>query len=329
MHTLLTSGGNKYRSATTVKIGVAVPHFTTLGSALASVETDIVYIGTPPVSHRALAVEALRVGKHVLLEKPLAATSADADAIVAAADAAKLEGVVCGLNIGMRYNHAVREMRRCIATSTVGALVSGQLRMHYAQWPREWQTQPWCAGRAQGGPLREVGTHFLFGILEVFGRGSVQRGRAVVEYPDGDDGVAAESRVDGAVEVAVPGRSEPLVITITVRTDGSDIHPDGRDRYELELVGDATSSLLLYDFTSLRILMGGVADAEPLVRSADYGRKACVSALLREVTAKKDGVAHPDESKDRLVTARDARQVQLIVDALLTSHGDWVDIESV
>ena len=63
------------------------------------------------------------------------------------------------------------------------------------QWPREWQTKPWCAGRAQGGLLREVGTHFLFGLCELFGHGAA-RVRAAVNYPDGAGGERAEVAVE-------------------------------------------------------------------------------------------------------------------------------------
>jgi len=47
---------------------------------------DAVYIGTPLSSHSALVIAAISAGKHVLLEKPLAGTLSDANAIVAAAE---------------------------------------------------------------------------------------------------------------------------------------------------------------------------------------------------------------------------------------------------
>ena len=76
----------------------------------------------------------------------------------------------------------------------LGPLSSGRLALHFRQWPREWQKQPWCANRAEGGPLREVGTHFFFGLMELLGHGCVSRVRCTVIYKDGVDGVAAETR---------------------------------------------------------------------------------------------------------------------------------------
>jgi predicted dehydrogenase len=148
--------GTKYRAAASERRGTPVPHASSLGPVISM--CDAVYIGTTPGAHAPLVLEALKAGKHVLLEKPLAATPEDADAIVDAAEAAA--GLHIGMDIGMRWNPALRELRRlAVAEKAIGALKSAQLSMHYTMWPREWQIQPWCAARAEGGPLREVGTH--------------------------------------------------------------------------------------------------------------------------------------------------------------------------
>jgi predicted dehydrogenase len=48
-------------------------------------EVDLVYVATPPTLHAAVAIQALRAGKHVLVEKPFAANAAEAERIVAEA----------------------------------------------------------------------------------------------------------------------------------------------------------------------------------------------------------------------------------------------------
>ena len=116
----------------------------------------------PPASHAALALEALAADRHVLLEKPLAATSTDADAIVDAAEAAAARGVVLGVNIGMRYNAALQRMRRlAVEERSLGALVSGRLDLHFLRWPREWQQSDGRTPRrgraaARGGHPRSI-----------------------------------------------------------------------------------------------------------------------------------------------------------------------------
>lgn len=146
----------------------------------------------------------------------------------------------------MRWNPALHELRRLAVTEqAIGALKSARLSMHYTMWPREWQIQPWCAARAEGGPLREVGTHCehlsmiimcnhsalqdrrsshssrlvhartgFFGIMECFGHECVTRVQANVTYPDGAEGSAAESAACGQIELA-----SGLCIALDVRTD--------------------------------------------------------------------------------------------------------------
>ena len=126
------------------------------------------------------------------------------------ADEAAARGVRLGMNVGMRWNRALIEMRRlAIDEGAIGTLAGGHLSLHFVRWPREWQTVEWCAGRAQGGPLREVGTHQLFALCELFGCGT--RVRATVTYPDGATGThAANLRVDAASSAPPPPMLWPV-----------------------------------------------------------------------------------------------------------------------
>ena len=163
----LVGGPNKYQATVDGPKGEPVASSASLDEATLAA-CDLVYVGTTPSSHRELVRSALTAGKHVLLEKPLAATAADADAIVDDAADALSRGVVLGMNVGMRYNPALLEMRRlALDEGALGALRGGHLKLHFLQWPRHWQTVAWCAERAQGGPLREVGTHFTFALCEL------------------------------------------------------------------------------------------------------------------------------------------------------------------
>jgi predicted dehydrogenase len=120
---------------------------------------DFVYIGTPPASHAILAKFALDNHKHVLLEKPLACTDEDSDSIVNAANIGwNNHQLIVNINIGMRFNRSVHEMRRYINDSLIGDLESMYLKLHFREWPRSWQKQPWLNTRQQGGPLVEVGS---------------------------------------------------------------------------------------------------------------------------------------------------------------------------
>ena len=58
--------------------------YASLTEALAAVETDVVSVCTPTGTHGPLAIEALRAGRHVIIEKPAEITVARTDEIIAA-----------------------------------------------------------------------------------------------------------------------------------------------------------------------------------------------------------------------------------------------------
>jgi phthalate 4,5-cis-dihydrodiol dehydrogenase len=80
---------------------------------------EVVYIATPHQFHAAHAALAALAGKHVILEKPMALTLADCDAIVAAVERAKVHLVVGHTHA---FDPAVREMRRIVTSGELGAL---------------------------------------------------------------------------------------------------------------------------------------------------------------------------------------------------------------
>jgi predicted dehydrogenase len=330
---VINDQNNKYKARTTVHKGTPIPHFTSLSSALDECQDiDIVYIGTTPKSHRELVEKSLQHGKHVLLEKPIAADLEDADAIVAVADES------CGvlaMNIGMRYNRALHELKRRVleAQELGGSQIKGVLKTHYSQWPREWQTQPWCAGRHEGGPLREVGTHFFSALLEFAGAHKqakrvpvTARVRATVVYPEssscqvnGNESLPCETRAHGVIELT-GGDLPPsgLAIDFSVETGAP------KDLYELvisSVVDDPmqSKSLTLFDFCSLR----NDAD-EIIVRNAPYGRKECVLALVAAANGSAESADTPSHS---IVTARHGRNAQRLLDGILHSKGDWRTVE--
>lgn len=315
-------GRNRYKSVVSdAKAGDPVRHAAALTDDVLD-DCSLVYIGVTPSAHKDLVLRALEAGKHVLLEKPLASTAADADAIVAAAAAAEIRGTWLAMNIGMRWNAALQEMRNLVRREREqgGCLLAASLSHHFVQWPREWQQVAWCAGRADGGPLRECGTHYLAAVNELFGVGSVKRVRATVTYPDGPDGSMAESGVEGELELA-----DGLIITLSIKTDGTGLAADGDDHYNLELEMQHGGTLQLYDFTALRRRAhGGARRWKTLVDRGEYGRTECVTTLCERIEC--GGTGGGGQSDDR-VTARDGREVQRVLDALLASGGEWVELE--
>jgi UDP-N-acetylglucosamine 3-dehydrogenase len=80
---------------------------------------DLVTIAVPSALHRAVALDAIAAGVHVLVEKPLAATSGEAREIIAAADAADVRLAVGHVE---RFNPAVAELKRRIDAGELGTI---------------------------------------------------------------------------------------------------------------------------------------------------------------------------------------------------------------
>lgn len=105
--------------------------FTDYHAMLADPELEAVSIVTMWDQHAAPTIAALQAGKHVFLEKPMASTVADCDAIVAAAHAAKgsfMVGHIC------RFNPRYAAAKEAIAAGKIGKIISMYARRNLPAW---------------------------------------------------------------------------------------------------------------------------------------------------------------------------------------------------
>ncbi|MEU1182469.1 Gfo/Idh/MocA family oxidoreductase [Streptomyces sp. NPDC005820] len=126
-------------------------------------DVQLVDICTPGDSHAEIAIAALEAGKHVLCEKPLANSVAEAEAMVAAADAARSRGQVAMVGFNYRRVPALTYARRLIADGRLGTL--RHVRVSYLQdwlvdpdFPLTWRLQREHAG---SGALGDLGAHIV------------------------------------------------------------------------------------------------------------------------------------------------------------------------
>lgn len=133
--------------------------YDTAGALLADPAVQAVYVATPNHLHRAAVEAAVAAGKPVLCEKPLAATLADAEAMVAAAARA---GVPFGSAFDQRHHPAHAAIRAAIRSGSVGTVTA--VRIVYACWlDARWSGDNWRAdaARAGGGALMDLAPHGL------------------------------------------------------------------------------------------------------------------------------------------------------------------------
>jgi predicted dehydrogenase len=126
-------------------------------------DIDIVDVCTPGNSHAEIAIAALEAGKHVLVEKPLANSVAEGEAMVEAAASAAARGVRSMVGFNYRRVPALALARDLIATGRIGAV--REVRAAYLQdWladdaaPMTWRLRRESAG---SGALGDLGSHVI------------------------------------------------------------------------------------------------------------------------------------------------------------------------
>jgi 1,5-anhydro-D-fructose reductase (1,5-anhydro-D-mannitol-forming) len=139
----------------------------TLEAAFASNEpVDAVYIASPVVFHAPQAIAALRAGKHVLCEKPVAMNYAEAASIVEAAHAS---GRFFGVAYYRRLYPKLIRAKELIATGAIGQPLFAEGIYHgwLESEERGWLRDPALAG---GGPLFDVASHRIDAMNFLFGK---------------------------------------------------------------------------------------------------------------------------------------------------------------
>ena len=140
---------------------------------------DAVYIATPNALHADQVVAAAEAGKHVLCDKPLATTVADAERAVAACAAA---GVRLGITFQTRRHEGMREIRDLLAAGGIGSVRLVQVELGPGRkLPQNWRTDPGLAGV---GVMNNLGIH-AYDLLRFLLGAEVVEATAVVDVEPG------------------------------------------------------------------------------------------------------------------------------------------------
>ena len=130
---------------------------------IARPDVDLVDICTPGDTHAEIAIAALEAGKHVLCEKPLANTVAEARAMVAAAEKAREHGIRSMVGFTYRRVPALAFARQLVQEGRIG-----EIRHVRAQYLQDWLVDPqspltWRLqkDRAGSGALGDIGAHII------------------------------------------------------------------------------------------------------------------------------------------------------------------------
>jgi predicted dehydrogenase len=183
-----------------------IPRVTTDWEALArDPEVDAAVVATPNALHAPQTIALLEAGKHVLVEKPMALSVAECDAMI---EAAAQGGASLMVAHCWRFHPDVQAMRARIETGELGEVVKTRGYGVHAGWgPSGWFTQKALAG---GGALPDMGVHAIDTVRYLLGDPAPGRVCAVVgtrygTYDVDDDGILLISWSQGTNSIVESG----------------------------------------------------------------------------------------------------------------------------
>jgi predicted dehydrogenase len=225
-------------------------------------DIDLVDICTPGHTHAEIAIAALEAGKHVLCEKPLANSVAEAEAMTAAAEAAAADGIRAMVGFTYRRTPAIALARRLVEQGRIG-----DVRHVRAQYLQDWIADPeaplsWRLekDKAGSGALGDIGAHVIDLVQHVVGDQIVEvsalletfvQERPLAIAHAGLSGEASSQRGsvtvdDAAVFLARLGRGGVGVFEATRFATGR------KNSIRIEVNGSRGS--LAYDFENMNVL---------------------------------------------------------------------------
>jgi UDP-N-acetyl-2-amino-2-deoxyglucuronate dehydrogenase len=228
-----------------------VPSFTDHREMLTTVRPDVVHICTPHDQHVRAALDSLEAGAHVLLEKPVAHTVAEADRLITAAAAYPDRKV--GVCLQNRYNATSQAAHRLLASGELGAVLGSSASVLWHRDAAYYTDRPWRGrlSRSGGGVLINQAIHTLDLLQWLLGEVTEVRGHTGRYALNGGVDVEDTAQVllrhaGGArtVFAATVGHVVDAPVTIEIITERATLlirgdltlsHTDGR----VETVADA------------------------------------------------------------------------------------------
>jgi predicted dehydrogenase len=325
-----------HATAAAVAKRYGVPHvYDRWERMLAEAHPDIVVIATPPVLHRAIAVEVLAAGAHVLCEKPLAMDTAEADEMAEVATRARR---VAMTNFNWREIAAMKIFHEMVEAGHLGRLFHVSMRWLGGRFADAALTSTWRMDSAVAGhgAMGDMGVHLVDLLRWNFGEVARLAAHAGIAHPtrtvaDGDRAADTEDFCTIIAELA-SGAHATLEVSRAAR---------GVAEHGIEAYGSAGALhyRLVRDgsrwyhgelrATNASGTLEPVKVHSELPRSAGSGDplevtgKTTIAPLVARMLAAIRNGESPSPSFE------DGRRAQAVLDAILESRsrgGGWVEV---
>ncbi|HEX3866935.1 MAG TPA: Gfo/Idh/MocA family oxidoreductase, partial [Gemmatimonadaceae bacterium] len=197
-----------------------VAYYTSIDELLRDSSVDVVSICTPSGIHSAQGVSAAAAGKHVITEKPMAISLAQADALVHACDAAGVHLFVVKQN---RLNPPVQLLKRAVDKGRFGRIYLANVTVRWHRPQEYYDAEPWRGTwEFDGGAIMNQASHYvdllqwLIGPVETVMAKTATQGRRIEAEDSGIGIVKFRSGALGVVEVNVLTYPKNLEGSITI-----------------------------------------------------------------------------------------------------------------
>ncbi len=195
--------------------------YTSIGEALNS-NADAVDLVLPHRMHSEIAIEAMKHGKHVLVEKPIATSIEEGNAMISASEKYRKKLMVAEQYF---FDSSVREVKKLISDGSIGSVSCIIVRKQQFNASRNWRTKAEDMG---GGALIDGGIHYVNTLIEFGGKPVSVQGfhKNISGRIEGEDTSAAiiefESGANGIFYYSWGYKDPPAVPSFEIiGTDGS------------------------------------------------------------------------------------------------------------
>jgi predicted dehydrogenase len=260
-----------------------VPGWTDLNAALKESDANTVYVGTPVALHAPQAIAAMRAGKDVLCEKPVAMNYADASSMQKTAEET---GRVFAVAYYRRTYGKVQRAKALLESGVIGRPVMAEATCHDWFHPtngfRTWLVDPKLAG---GGPLFDIGSHRIDLMNFFFGTPKRVTGQlsTLVQPTEVEDSATVLTEYENGVRAMVDVRWHSRVFRDEFRIRGTEgeinMTPLFGPELEYPKGHEEISAPQNLHFPCVENFVGAVLDGVPLVSS---GKTAIVTDWVTE-----------------------------------------------
>lgn len=274
--------------------GLTVPVFKTARNLLGGVDFDLASICLPPFEHEPASVALLESGKHVLVEKPMAPSLAECDAMV---EAARRAGRLLSVVAQNRFKTAVQRLKRVIESGILGRILHAQADSYWWRGSRYYDL--WWRGtweKEGGGCTINHAVHQLDLFIWMRGLpGQVHAfianlnhdnsevedfATALLVYADGGVGQVTASLVHHGEEQQLVFQGEHARVGIPWRVQASRQRDNGFPEDNAQLAAEIQAlheSVPALEFEGhdgqIRNLLSAVEGSEPLLIDGTEGRR--------------------------------------------------------